>query len=168
MPARTQVVEKVPLRKYELGPSRCSRTPQGACGVVAFLASRKDVCQGILEKLQALPAEAKSQEIKNTQDFLRRLTKSPGSARQDDPCLTVGDLLIALESVGVPNFFTLNSAESQHFCRILEQTLIVQPIDPLKPEVVCHKEDKQWPKFGKLSSPSTVDAGRGKDQLQSD
>jgi hypothetical protein len=63
----------------------------------------------------------------------------------------VGDLLIALESVGVPTFHTLNSTESQHLSRALGQTLIVCPIDPLKPEVVCDKDDAEWPSFGKKS-----------------
>jgi hypothetical protein len=31
-----------------------------------------------------------------------------------DPCLTVGDLLIALESEKIPVFYTINAKESQY------------------------------------------------------
>ncbi len=147
--AQTEVVEKEELRKYELGPKHCSRTRPGACGVLAFLASRKEACKQILQKLQSVPSEQQSQEIQKAVQFLERLEKRADQAMQEDPCLTVGDLLIALESVGVSCFFTLNAAESQHLCRVLGQTLIVRPIDPLKPDVVCDKDAKEWPAFGK-------------------
>lgn len=155
--ARTEVVEKIALRKYELGTDRCSRTEVGTCQIVAFLTNRKDVCDRILQKLRSLPAEHKSTELKHTEQFLERLAKQPSQARQDDPCLTVGDLLIALESEGVANFFTLNGVESQHLCRVLGQTLIVQPIDPLKAEIVCFKNDLQWPVFGKQDGTSSTE-----------
>jgi hypothetical protein len=156
--ARVGVVEKVALRQYELGPERCSRIEAGACQIVAFLAERKEACDRILQKLRSLPAEQKSAELRNTEQFLERLARQPGQARQEDPCVTVGDLLIALESVGVPNFFTLNGAESQHLCRALGQTLIVRPIDPLKPEIVCPRNDPQWPAFGKQAGTSSQGA----------
>jgi hypothetical protein len=98
--------------------------------------------------LKSLPAEKKSSEIKNAERFLDRLEKNPEKAKHDDPCLTVGDLLIALESAGIPTFYTLNSRESQHLCRALDQTLIVRPLDPTKPEVVCRRDDPEWPEFG--------------------
>lgn len=65
-----------------------------------------------------------------------------------DPCLTVGDLLIALESIDEPSFLTINSRESQHLCRALNQTLIVRPIDPTRPDIICHKDNPEWPSFG--------------------
>ena len=145
---KRDVIEREKLRKYDLGEERCSRTRPGECGIVAFLASRKDWSERILQKLRSLSAEQKSSELSNAERFLERLFDRPNQANQDDPCLSVGDLLIALESVDEPNFFTVNSKESQHLCRALGQTLVVRPIDPTKPDVVCASQDPQWPAFG--------------------
>jgi hypothetical protein len=147
--ARIAVVEKVALRKYDLGPKHCSRTRPGECGVVQFLAQQPEARAKILQRLRSLPAEMKSAELKRAEKFLEGLSTKLHHAQGEDPCLSVGDLLIALESVGVANFYTLNSAESQHLCRALGQTLIVCPVDPLKPEMVCDKDNAEWPCFGK-------------------
>lgn len=142
------VVEKVKLRKYDLGPEKCSKTRPGSCRVVEFFSSRKPECECILEKLRSLPEEKKSAELCKAEKFLEHMTISPSPLNQHDPCLTLGDLFIALESAGVSHFFTLNSIESQHLCRALDQSLIVRPIDPSKPEVVCAAENPSWPAFG--------------------
>jgi hypothetical protein len=157
--ARAAVVEKVPLRKYDMGPEHCSRLKPGACGVADFLAKRAEVREQILRHLRGLPDDRKSLELKNAEAFLVRMAKSPARAAQEDPCLKIGDLLIALESAGVQHFFTLNRAESQHLCRALGQTLIVRPVDPLKPDVVCSKEDATWPEFGKRTGTSSAGLG---------
>jgi hypothetical protein len=146
--ARMDVVEKEALRRYELGLEKCSRTRPGACGIVQFLTSRQLKWKVILERLKSIPDAGKSSEIKNAERFLDRLVNNPDKARNDDPCLTVGDLMIALESAGISIFYTLNSKESQHLCRALDQTLIVRSIDPTKAEVVCLKDDPNWPTFG--------------------
>ena len=159
--ATLDVVEKVPLRNYKLGEEHCSRLAAGRCGVVAFLKGRKVECEKILRRFQALPANQKSAEITNAERFLEQMLKKPDQAAKEDPCLKVGDLLLALESVGITNFYTLNSAESQHLCRALDQTLIVRPIDPTQVDVVCAKEDQQWPVFGKPTPP--VSTGRTQD-----
>lgn len=146
--SRVDVIEKEPLRRYDLGQEHCSRTKPGACGIIQFLTSRQVNWTVILERLKSIPAAKKSAEIKSAERFLSQLQKKPGKAREDDPCLTVGDLLIALESAGVPIFYTLNSKESQHLCRALSQTLIIRPIDPTKQEVVCRSDEPEWPEFG--------------------
>lgn len=146
--ARMAIVEKQALRRYDLGPEHCSKTKPGACGIVQFLTSRQLNWQAIQAQLKSIPDNKKSLEIKNAERFLERLVSNPNKARNDDPCLTVGDLVIALESAGISIFYTLNSKESQHLCRALDQTLIVRPIDPTKAEVICLKNDPNWPAFG--------------------
>lgn len=146
--AWVDVVEKESLRRYDLGPEKCSRTKPGACGIVQFLSGRQPIWQAILHRLESIPDSNKSSELKNAELFLERLVKDPEKARNDDPCLTVGDVVIALESAGIPFFYTLNSKESQYLCRALDQTLIVRPIDPTKAEVVCLKDHPEWPAFG--------------------
>jgi hypothetical protein len=143
-----EVVEKLAFRRYDLGEDRCSRTRPSDCGIVAFLVSRKEIRDQILDKLRSLAADKKSAELQNAERFLNGLSTNWDRAQREDPCLTVGDLLIALESAGIPFFYTLNSRESQHLCRALDQTLIVRPIDPTKDDVVCRKDDPEWPAFG--------------------
>lgn len=158
--ARVKIVEKQPLRKYELGPIRCSQQKKGSCGIVEFLVNRRAECEKLHAHLKALTPDRKTPEIEQTERFLERTLKQPDRATFDDPCLTVGDLIIALESVGLSHFFTLNSAESQHLCRPLDQTLIVRPPDSTKPDVICNAGDKNWPHFGKRA------LGNGKDHPQ--
>lgn len=146
--AKIDVVEKQALRRYELGLEHCSRTKAGACGIVSFLASVQTNCQTIYARLQAIAPEKKSAEIKNAEHFLEGLARAPSQAQREDPCLKVGDLVIALEAAGICNFYTLNSRESQYLCRALGQTLIVRPIDPTKDEIVCDKDAAEWPTFG--------------------
>jgi hypothetical protein len=149
---RTGVTEKKAFRKYDLGPDHCSRQEARNCGIVSFLTNCAELRERVLKYLRALPEQEKTAELKNAQAFLEKLTTDLAGARKEDPCLKVGDLLIALESAGIPNFYTLNWAESQHLCRPLQQTLIVCPVSPLNPEVVCPKEQKEWPAFGKQGS----------------
>jgi hypothetical protein len=149
---RSDVFEKAELRKYDFGPKNCSQS-KAPCGIVQFLASRKGACNGILEKLRSLPPGAKSAELKTAEHFLEEMIHHPDRARSENACDTVGDVLIGLESLGIPNFYTLNSTESQHLCRALDQTMIVRHVDPLKPDTVCDRKAEQWPVFGKQAQP---------------
>jgi hypothetical protein len=94
------------------------------------------------------------------------IDRAPERACSQNPCLTVGDLLIALESAGVHHFFTLNSAESQHLCRAMEQTLVVRPIDPRKEDVVCDRNAPDWPPFGKSSQAAPGEEGQGGEETE--
>jgi hypothetical protein len=145
--AKWVVVERKPLHKYDLGPERCSRLESGQCGVTTFLAQRRENCEQVLAKLRSLSSDKKSAELQRAEQFLEDVV-SGKDATKVDPCLTVGDAVIALESIGIPIFFTLNSMESQHLCRALNQSMIVRPVDAGRPEVLCAKDEPQWPEFG--------------------
>jgi hypothetical protein len=147
--ARMEIVEKEKLRRYEFGKDKCSQTKPGSCGIRQFLGQRKDWVEKILSHLQLLAPDKKSNEINTAEEFLEKLVARQNEVEKDDPCLTVGDLVIALESVGIEHFLTLNGVESQHYCRVLEQTLIVHPVDPAKTEIVCPVDSPEWPEFGK-------------------
>src|SRR5207253_1916441 len=84
---RIDPVEKEALRRYDLGPTHCSRTKAGACRMIDFLAARRDAREQILKKLRSLPPERKSREMTATQEFLERMAKDHTRARQEDPCL---------------------------------------------------------------------------------
>jgi hypothetical protein len=64
------------------------------------------------------------QPLLNQAEFL---TDSNGTEERN-PCLKVGDLLIALESVGVGSFYTMNAKESKQLCPVLGQELVIRPM----------------------------------------
>jgi hypothetical protein len=145
--ARVSIVEKVRYKRYEFGPDKCSNPKAEACGIVAFLQQRTEALQGILQRLQSLPVEEKSTELQQAEEFITHVLQDPRSAVALDPCYCVGDLIIALESAGIPIFYTLNGKESQHLCRALDQTLIVRPTNPQFEDVECPRADPHWQKF---------------------
>lgn len=140
------VKERIPYKRYEFGPNECSKTGD-ACGVVEFLRTRGREMRCVLDKLKSLPETKKSDELKRTESFIEKVLDDPVSAQKLDTCLKVGDLMIAMESVGISVFYTLNSKESQHLCRALGQTLIVRRKNPEHEDVVCSSEDENWPEF---------------------
>ncbi|MFI5457610.1 MAG: hypothetical protein ACHRXM_19380 [Isosphaerales bacterium] len=138
--------ERRPFHTYDFGTDKCSETA-GKCGVSEYLGNHTDELSSIREFLKNLPTERKTAEIKNSEAFLEDILKNSGVAMSSNPCLTVGDLMIALESIGIPTFYTLNGKESQFFCVVLRQILIVRPIDPFKEEIICQIDDENRPKF---------------------
>jgi hypothetical protein len=71
--ALVDVSEKEALRRYDLGPEKCSKIKPGVCGIVQFLTSRQLHWQAILALLRSIPDARKSSEIKNAERFLERL-----------------------------------------------------------------------------------------------
>lgn len=140
------VKEVSAFKQYEFGPSECQKAK--SCGVLEFLMQSKVARGTLLSYLECVPDNDKSEEIKRAEAFLKKINEGEMSS-DENPCLRFGDLMIALESIGVSHFFTLNGTESQHLCRPLDQTLIVQPVDPLKCETVCGSREPVWPKFGR-------------------
>ena len=106
-----------------------------------------DVVRDILKTLQSIPAGDKSAELNEAERFIDRAVADPSSICTMDPCLRVGDLLIALESLSVESFYTMNGKESQHLCRALNQTLIVRPKNPEHEDVLCQSSAAKWPAF---------------------
>lgn len=146
------IVEKKAYKRYEFGPNKCSECER-ECGVQPFLAAREDKLIEILERLKGLPkgkkvkADGTKTELGKIEDFIAAFLASPGSARGMNPCLTVGDLLIALESEKIPDFYTINAKESQYLCRWMEQTLIVRKTFPAHEDIVCDRSNADWPTF---------------------
>jgi hypothetical protein len=105
----------------------------------------------ISQYLKDIPAGRKpgqkSDELQQAEEFATDYLSDPSDIQSKEPCTRFGDLLIALESEHIPNFYTMNAKESQHLCRVLQQTLIVRPPNPIRLEVECPKEDAEWPYF---------------------
>ena len=144
--SKIPVKERIRFRRYEIGTEKCSEC-RTSCGIVEFLVERRERLQAILRYLQALPEAKKTDEIRRIETFLSEVQDDPAAAVAKEPCLTVGDLLIALESIGTSTFYTLNGRESQHLCRPNGQDLIVCPVDPLREEVVCVITEDSWHEF---------------------
>lgn len=83
--AKHAVVEKEAFRKYDLGIDRCSRIGSGECGIVSFLANRKEHAERILEKLRSLPEGKKSAELVKTERFLENLMERLDQVQGDGP-----------------------------------------------------------------------------------
>ncbi|OWK45824.1 hypothetical protein FRUB_02155 [Fimbriiglobus ruber] len=135
---------------YEVGPEECSKLPEGVCAVGKFSATQRERAKAVLDYLRALPDEKKTNELREIERYLADTESAPEMAGKHDPCLKVGDLLIALESAaaGAKTFYTMNSRESLHLCRVLGQTLIIRPIDGQAEDVICPGNDPgSWPPF---------------------
>jgi len=134
--SQKRIVEKEPYKRYELvGGKSCSGT-NGKCEIVQFLVDNHGKCKLLLEFLKKYPSNETTDEIKNSINFLDKFIEGQSDIRNDDPCLTVGDLLIALESAPIPVFYTMNYQESKFFCKFLEQTLIIRPNSPQKDDKI--------------------------------
>jgi hypothetical protein len=133
--------------KYDLGPERCSKTGE-ECRIDEFLSVNKHFMIAISEFLSAVTG-AKSDELKRAESFSEGFLTSSQSVRAKDPCSSVGDLVLALESVHmqIPVFYTMNGRESQYLCRALKQRLIVRPANPAHSELDCAADDDTWPTF---------------------
>jgi hypothetical protein len=132
-------------KRYDFGAEKCSRVSN--CEIVQFLDSHRSNLNDILEHLVNLPAEALTNELVNARDFIQEFLDKPDEIRQRDPCLSVGDLLIAIESAGIPTFYTMNGKESQHICRPMQQNLIVRPANPSGVDIECDSAKSDWPRF---------------------
>ncbi len=146
------VVEVKPYKRYDLRPIRCTECG-GRCGIEQFMTSRRAKLVEILEKLSALPASKRIKadgtktELGKMEEFLGAFLAGRSTAVERNPCLTVGDLVIALESAGVPDFYTMNGRESQFLCRWMGQTMILRKTYHVHDDVVCADRDPAWPAF---------------------
>ncbi len=97
--------------------------------------------------MENLPAKRKTPELAKAEGFLRKVVNAANleNIQEEEPCLAVGDLLIALESEGIPDFYTMNFKVSQAFCDFLDQALAVRPNNPVRDEQIFTTSSKPWP-----------------------
>jgi hypothetical protein len=110
------------------------------------LKAREVQCRRLSAFLDALPSERLTDELRRSRDLLRRaIANDFRDFARENPCTTAGDLLIALESDGVPNMYTINYRESQAYCDLLEQNLAVRPNDSAAADIEHLASAKPWP-----------------------
>ena len=129
--AKAPIREVRKYERYDFGTDKCSRT-KAECGVIEFLHQNDARLRNILGVLRSLSPKDKSIELRQAEEFIKSVLADARCARELNPCSVVGDLLIALESAGIPVFYTMNRAESQYLCRALSQQLVVRPRNPDK------------------------------------
>lgn len=143
--AHQPILEKKPFVRYELGTDRCSKVKE-KCGIRAFLNAHRELLLRLHDYLAAVPDNdaSKTAELKSAQSFIRRYLDAPDGVENEDPCLKVGDLLIALESVGCSTIYTMNVRETQHLARFLNQSMVYRPPNSDRPEVECLAHMSDW------------------------
>lgn len=144
--SRFDVREKTRYVKYDFGPEKCSKVRED-CKIKDFLDTKLYELRKIQALLNTLPVNEKSKELQQSEKFIEEILLNLQTSISNEPCYKHGDLMIALESIGVTNFYTMNSAESQHLCRALSQNLYVRPNNDEKEDVVCLNSEATWPKL---------------------
>ena len=121
--------------RYDFGHDKCSR--HSDCRIRAMLERKADTVAVLAAALSEIPEGSRTAEIQLSLQFLAKVTADTSCSKDCDPCLKVGDVLIAIESFGVPAFFTKNYKESRHLAPPLKQTLIVRPNSEEQDDIVC-------------------------------
>lgn len=146
--AQQPIVEKKPFSNYEFGTDRCSKT-NGRCGIGRFLEANRSLLAHIHDYLDVLPPPGqdggRTEELERARLFIRRFMQDPTGIEAEEPCLSVGDLLIAMESLGCATLYTMNLRESQHLARALDQSMIYRPPNSDKLEIECLASEETWP-----------------------
>jgi hypothetical protein len=131
--AKQTIIEKIPYKRYEFGTDKCSAVAS-SCGISGFLEEKRTELLKIQAAIQALPDTNRTKELSNAGAFISEVVDGATDATKADPCNTVGDLLIALESSATPYFCTMNVKESSVLCPALGQQLVIVPVNPDAPE----------------------------------
>jgi len=143
--AKTPIREKRPYTSYDFGSKYCDKT-NGLCRIGEALKAKEAGCRALLAFLDALPGNRFTPELQRARDALRRIIAADFLGVQaENLCSTAGDLLIALESDGIPEMYTMNYRESQAFCDFFNQSVAVRPNDPSAEEVRYDAATKPWP-----------------------
>lgn len=112
------------LGQYEIGPRKCTTAPHG-CGISEFFDAKKAEIANIAEYLRTIPTDSKSSEIDKAEALIDDWMQNAVTLTELSPCLSIGDLVIAIESSGIPIFYTSNIRESKHLTRSLKQNLVI-------------------------------------------
>jgi len=144
--SKAPVIVKKKYSTYEIGERYCSKS-KGTCSIASVLNSKLELCQGLSNFLNNLPVERKTRELQSAAIFLQKFLNGELSPNLNDeePCQKFGDLLLAIESEGIPDFYTMNYRESQAYCDFLEQCLTVRPNNPINNEICHNATSKPWP-----------------------
>jgi len=144
--AKMPIIEKEPYKRYELNVSMCRKLIQQnkGCPLENFIRRNLEILRELLNYLQTFPPNEKSEEIERSERFIQDVINNPGDIIKERPCYTVGDLLIALESKEIENFYTMNWSESKFFCDFFNQNLILRPNNPNNEDEIFPRELKPW------------------------
>jgi hypothetical protein len=143
------IVENKAYKRYDFGPVECGKCRE-SCGIAEFLSDQEPQLSKVLDAIGYLPAnkrrkpDGKLTEMGQIEFFLIKLMREGENPFDMNPCLKVGDLLIALESRIIPDFYTMNWAESQFLCRWMGQNLILRRVYPQHDDIKYLSENSEW------------------------
>jgi hypothetical protein len=109
-----------------IGVEKCSKI-NGECGIKIFLLENIDQLKRIANKIETILSSGRTDKLSRTLLFINSFLENPDEVEKLNPCTIVGDLLIALESKNIFNFYTLNGKESKTLCSCLHQNLYIRP-----------------------------------------
>lgn len=143
--AKQPIIERKPFH-YDFGSDKCSKYGD-RCGVQGFLESNRPLLALIHKTIAELPSEGpdrRTGELARAMEFIGAFLNNPASVSERNPCLEVGDLLIALETVGSATMYTMNLAESRHLARILGQSLVFRHPNSDRAECQWAAGSSEW------------------------
>lgn len=136
---------KLPVPKgqtFVFEDNRCSR--QDSCKVSQFLDAHVDERKALLGHLTKVDPAGLSIELGNAITFLTSIQDSGcTTAPNQEPCLKVGDTIIALESAGAGTMFTMNKKESEVLVCGLSQKLAYRSPNPSQPTSISSGSDSR-------------------------
>lgn len=143
------ITEDKVRKQFDFGPQECSQC-RDRCGIARLIENSAEELALIRDGLGELPgslkqsADGKATELGKIELFLSRVMDRLEDPRGLNPCLTVGDLLIALESKSIPDFYTMNWKESQFLCRWIGQNLVLRKVNPEHPDRHYSIDEPEW------------------------
>ncbi len=122
---------------FDMGEKKCGANSR--CQIEQFLAKMSDSASSIRKHLAtATETAGRPQQLSTILEFLNDATVPGFNTTDRNPCLTVGDLLIALESVAAncDEMYTMNHRDSRPLCAALGQRLRILSHKPETPDEV--------------------------------
>ena len=121
---------------FELGENKCG--DDSLCQVNLFLVMMSGPMDAIRAHLASAAETPSRKQLQAILSFLQAASDPGFNATDLNPCLTVGDLVIALESVAADcdEMYTMNHRDSRALCAALGQNLRILSHDPAVPDLV--------------------------------
>jgi len=114
--------------KLDVSIPKCHRNVV-RCRILSFLQDNDDHLQAIKAEINRLGSNA-SEELRKAKAVLDAFEDDPEKVCQDDSCVRLGDILVAIDGVDIESFGANNDKEWVPLARALRKHLV----NPLRPE----------------------------------
>jgi len=114
--------------KLDVSIPKCHRNVV-RCRILSFLQDNDDHLQAIKAEINRLGSNA-SEELRKAKAVFFAVADTPEKVCQDDSCVRLGDILVAIDGVDIESFGANNDKEWVPLARALRKHLV----NPLRPE----------------------------------